>query len=223
MQNMVFIKKSRPVDIFPDFKKGYSAFGMNNGTFSFGDVIEYVLNHIGPADALISSWVASSKSVRKVLKYLNNKKFLSVKFLLDRMFANTRPEIYKHIIDNFGADCIRTSRLHMKFCALYNADWSVVIETSANLNKNIRLETFRITEDKKFLDFFKEFFDNIFGTFPPQGNASNAQIFSESDLQLLPNIPKNVKPKRIIETSSVPLSASQNENFDFDFDKKWHS
>ena len=27
-----------PRETFPNFKKGYSAFGMNNGSFSFGDV-----------------------------------------------------------------------------------------------------------------------------------------------------------------------------------------
>lgn len=127
-----FIKNSSPRELFPDFKKGYSAFGMNNGSFSFGDVIEYILQNIGPAHALISSWVASQAASEKVVEWLGNHRLKSARFLLDRMFTETRRTVYNYIVKKFGVDSIRTSRVHTKFCVLYNAEWFEVIAPKEN-------------------------------------------------------------------------------------------
>lgn len=183
-----YIKNSIPADIFPRFRKGFSGFGMNNGSFSFGDVIEYVLTRTGPVHALISSWVASQRSTEKIMEIFENRRLISVKFLLDRMFPNTRPKIYDYIVRNFGVDSVRTTRTHVKFCVLYNESWFVVIETSANLNRNRRLESFRITEDKAFCMFFKEMFDNFFNMIAPKTNNEEAAISFPSKLDDLPDI-----------------------------------
>lgn len=171
---MRFIKNSTPRDIFPGFGKGYSTFGMNNGSFSFADVIEYILNHTGPAHALLSSWVASRAAGEKVIDLMNNRRLLSAKFLVDKMVMETRGNFYELIVRRFGVDAIRTSLVHAKFCVLRNNDWSVVIETSANLNRNRRLESFRITENERFCLFFEEIFDNFFNVISPKENGSLA-------------------------------------------------
>jgi hypothetical protein len=173
----IYKGKITPREMFPNFKKGYSAFGMNNGSFSFGDIIEYVLSKTGPAHALISTWVASQAATTKVCQFLNDNRFLSVRFLVDRMFSESRKPVYDYIVENFGLDAIRTSRCHTKFCVLYNDDWSVVIETSANLNKNLRLEGFRITESEDFCGFFRDMFDDFFNVIAPSDNTklSSAQ------------------------------------------------
>lgn len=180
-----FIKNSTPRDVFPGFEKGYSAFGMNNGSFSFADVMEYILNHTGPAHAMISSWVASRAAGEKVINFMNNRRLLSARFLVDKMVTETRGNFYELIVSRFGVDAIRTSRIHAKFCALHNDDWFVVIETSANLNKNLRLESFRVTENKPFCMFFKEMFDNFFNVISPKETGSLA---SAQKLDLVPDI-----------------------------------
>lgn len=65
------------------------------------------------------------------------------------------------MLDRFG-DCIRTTRIHAKFVVIRNEQWNIVIRTSANLNKNVRLENFEIDDDKDFADFFQKFFDEAF-------------------------------------------------------------
>lgn len=183
-----FMKNSAPGDIFSNFRKGYSGFGMNNGSFSFGDVIEYILTCTGPSHALISSWVASQVSVDKVVEILDNRRLISVRFLLDRMFAKSRPKVYDFIVRRFGVNSIRTTRTHVKFCVLHNEKWFVVIETSANLNRNMRLESFRITEDRAFCMFFKEMFDNFFNVISPKPDSELASVFSHRELEKLPDI-----------------------------------
>lgn len=206
-----YIKNSIPADIFPRFRKGFSGFGMNNGSFSFGDVIEYVLTRTGPAHALISTWVASQRATEKVIDLLANRRLISAKFLLDTMFANTRPEIYDFIIKKFGADSIRTTHTHVKFCVLRNEKWSVVIETSANLNLNRRLESFRITENEAFCAFFKEMFDNFFQIMPEKTNSKEAARLPLSKLEELPDI--------VIEKADPPDSGMiSSRMFDFSAD-----
>lgn len=183
-----FVKNSAPGDIFSNFRKGYSGFGMNNGSFSFGDVIEYILTRTGPSHALISSWVASQRSIDKVLETFGNRRLISVRFLLDRMFAKSRPKVYDFIVRRFGVNSIRTTNTHVKFCVLHNEKWFVVIETSANLNRNMRLESFRITEDKAYCMFFKEMFDNFFNVISPKPDSESAAVSSPQKLDLLPDI-----------------------------------
>lgn len=184
-ENPRFIKNSTPKDIFPELKKGYSAFGMNNGSFSFGDVIEHVLSKTDSAHALISSWVASQAASEKVVEFLDNRRLISARFLLDRMFTETRRPVYNFIVRKFGVNAVRTSRVHTKFCVLYNEDWFFVIETSANLNKNLRLESFRVTEDEKYCMFFKDMFDNFFNVISPK---ENGLLSSAQKLEELPDI-----------------------------------
>ena len=43
-----------------------------------------------------------------------------------------------------------------------NEKWDIVVRTSANLNRNLRLENFEIDENKDFADFFQKFFDEAF-------------------------------------------------------------
>ena len=185
-----------PQEMFPNFKKGYSVFGMNNGSFSFGDVVEHFLNQIGPAHCLISTWVASQAATTKVCHFLDDNRFLSVRFLVDRMFSESRKPVYDYIVKNFGVDSIRTSRNHVKFCVLYNEKFNVVIETSANLNKNTRLESFRITEDEQFCQFFRNIFDDFFNKIAP---SENTKLSSSQKLESIDEFSYGAQDEEIFE------------------------
>ena len=62
-----------------------------------------------------------------------------------------------------------------------------MIETSANLNKNVRLESFRITENKEFCDFFRNMFYEFFNEISPSENKllSSAQKLGNIKPQLI--------------------------------------
>jgi len=140
-------------------EKGMNIFFFNSGQFSLSDVIEHVLKSIGPADLYLSTWTASQDGLEKAFMFLQNKMIKSVKFMVDRGFKQFKGKPYKYLFDNFGPDCIRTTRIHAKFVVLQNDDFNIVIRTSANLNRNRRLENFELTDDLEFAEFFKQFFD----------------------------------------------------------------
>lgn len=143
--------------IEPDMRR----FGFTAGQFSFSDLIEYILYQTGPADLYISTWAASKDGLKKAFEFLNNGMLRNVRFMIDTGAKQYRDNQFGDLLDKFG-DCIRTTRIHAKFAVIRNEKWNIVIRTSANLNRNLRLENFEIDDDKEFADFFQKFFDEAF-------------------------------------------------------------
>jgi hypothetical protein len=148
-------------EAFPKIEKDMCEFTFSNGSFSLIDVIDYVLESSGTANIDISSWVASYASINHIIDFLEDQKLNKMRFLMDSGFKRTRKELYDHI-QKWYPDSIALTSTHAKFVLIYNDDFNFVIETSANLNKNNRLESFRITENKEYCDFFRQTFNDIY-------------------------------------------------------------
>ena len=148
-------------EAFPEIKKGMCEFTFSNGSFSLIDVIDYLLEKTGKANIDVSSWVASYASINHIIDFLEEQKINNMRFLMDSGFKRTRKELYQHIQKWYPGKTALTS-IHAKFVIIYNEEYNFVVETSANLNKNNRLESFRITEDKTYCDFFRKTFNDIF-------------------------------------------------------------
>ena len=148
-------------DIVGDLQKGMRRFGFTAGQFSMSDLIQHILNQTGPADLYISTWAASSDGLKKAFEFLNNGMLRNIKFMIDTGAKQYRDGQFGALLNKFG-DCIRTTRIHAKFFVIRNEKWDIVVRTSANLNRNLRLENFEIDESKDFADFFQKFFDEAF-------------------------------------------------------------
>lgn len=148
-------------EAFPLIKKDMCEFTFSNGAFSLIDVIDYLLEKTEISNVDISSWVASYGSFNHIIDFLEDQKLNKMRFLMDSGFARTRKELYNHI-QKWYPDSIALTQTHAKFVLIYNDNFNFVIETSANLNKNNRLESFRITENKEYCDFFRNTFDDIY-------------------------------------------------------------
>ncbi len=158
---MMMSSKIDVMDIVGDLKKGMRRFGFTAGQFSMSDLIQHILNQTGPANLYISTWAASSEGLKKTFEFLNNGKLRNIRFMIDSGAKQYRDNQFGALLDKFG-DCIRTTRIHAKFFVIRNEKWDIVVRTSANLNRNLRLENFEIDENKDFADFFQRFFDEAF-------------------------------------------------------------
>lgn len=161
-------------EAFPDLRNGMCEYAISNGSFSLIDLIDYILEYTGAANMDISTWVASYASVQHVEDFLEENTINNFRFVVDRGFLNTRKPLYDKIKKLYG-DVIAVTSNHAKFTIIYNDKYNFVIETSANLNKNNRLENFRVTEDKEYCDFFRSVFDDIFALHKA-GNLSKSTI-----------------------------------------------
>lgn len=148
-------------DAFPKIYKGMCELNFNNGCFSFVDVIRHIIEKVGRSHVDISTWVASAASTKEIEGFLEDEVIHDFRFLVDKGFVANRRKLYDHIL-NFHGDCVRVTLNHAKFCLIYNENFNFVIETSANLNRNKRLENFRITEHQQYREFFSGVFDGFF-------------------------------------------------------------
>jgi len=158
-------------NIVGDIQKGGSRIGLTGGQFSLSDLIEYLLIKSGPADVYLSTWAASSDGIKKAFEFLNTNKIRNIKFMIDTGAKQYRNEEFGKLLDRFG-DCVRTTRIHAKFVVIRNENFNFVVRTSANLNRNTRLELFEIDDNKDLADFFVSFFDNAFKNIKIEDNHS---------------------------------------------------
>lgn len=76
---------------------GMEVFGLTNGQFSFINVIEYLLEQIGPSKVDISTWVAAAYDLKHLDGFLENKEIRKIRFLVDRSFPNRQPVFFSKV------------------------------------------------------------------------------------------------------------------------------
>ena len=140
----------------------HEIYGLFKGQFSLADLIVACLAKTGPADIVISTWTAAKKELSSAERLLKDGRVVRCRWLVDFSFPRRQPGYCEDLRKRFGDDVIRVSKIHSKFVLFRNKKWDLVLVTSANLNKNVRLETFQLMNDAKLADFFEAVVDEIF-------------------------------------------------------------
>ncbi len=140
---------------------GMELFGLTKGQFSLTDMIEAILEKTGPADLSISTWTAANGDVTRMLELLNSGAIRSCRWLVDLTFMRRCPQLTSEIRAKFGADAIRVTKTHAKFCTITNDDWQIALRSSMNLNQNPRMESFQVGHDPVLCQFLSEVLDDV--------------------------------------------------------------
>ena len=76
--------------------------------------------------------------------------------MIDRGFKRleTQSTYYQRLSDWYGAEAIVQCRTHAKFALIVADGWSIAVRTSANLNRNVRLEQFSLDDDPDMVAFY---------------------------------------------------------------------
>jgi len=154
-------------DALAGFDHGVELDVLTFGQFSIMDAVEAILDVTGPADVSIATWTAAAADLRRSEAHLQDERIRSLRLIVDRSFLTRQPDYAALCVELFGADSIRTTRLHAKFVTVVNADWHVVIRTSMNLNENPRLEYMQTCDDAELCAWFLSVVDDIFAEEPP--------------------------------------------------------
>jgi hypothetical protein len=142
-------------------RDGMELFGLTRGQFSLSDLIEAILDKIGPARMEISTWTAAHADVERMMVLMDSGKVTGCRWLVDQTFVRRVPELAARIRAAFGDDSIRVTRTHAKFVTLRSADWAVALRSSMNLNQNPRLESFQVGHDPELCDFLSAALDDV--------------------------------------------------------------
>lgn len=142
-------------------RDGMELFGLTKGQFSLTDMIEAILEKTGPADLSISTWTAANGDVSRMLELLRSGQISSCRWLVDLTFVRRCPQLMAEIRAKFGADAIRVTKTHAKFCTIVNENWQIALRSSMNLNQNPRLESFQVGHDPALCEFLSQVLDDV--------------------------------------------------------------
>lgn len=142
-------------------RDGMELFGLTKGQFSLTDMIEAILEKTGPADLSISTWTAANGDVTRMLELLRSGAIRSCRWMVDLTFMRRCPQLTAEIRAKFGADAIRVTKTHAKFCTITNDDWQIALRSSMNLNQNPRMESFQVGHDPVLCQFLSEVLDDV--------------------------------------------------------------
>ena len=145
-----------------------SIFGITKGQFSLVELIAVILQQTGPADVFLSTWTAAGGDLTEAHGFIESGAMRSFRCLVDNTFQRRKPAFAARIRELFGIEAIRVTRNHAKFCLIRNEKWSIVINTSMNLNSNPRLEDFLIQDNAALADFLQNIMDAIFKRIKPR-------------------------------------------------------
>jgi len=141
---------------------GCDIYGLTKGQFDLRYLLESVLDRVGPADLVISTWTASTTDIERIQHWEKSKKITRARFILDFSFQRRKPQVVHAIRAAFGDASIRLTKLHCKFALISNARWTMVVRGSANLNDNHRIEDFHIADDPRIYGLLLDFVNRSF-------------------------------------------------------------
>jgi hypothetical protein len=157
-----YFRKENAVRAIEEWGQGSEVFGFTKGQFSMVDLLEALLDRTGEADIVISTWTAGSRDLQRCLSFLQRDLARSMLWLVDISFERRVPELALRLKEMFGESSVRVIPSHCKFILLKNSQWNVVVQTSMNLNYNLRMENFWIADDRELYAAYHELIEMVF-------------------------------------------------------------
>lgn len=159
---------------------GVEVIGFTTGKFSLIDVIRCVVGRIGGGGIVISTWTAAQAEMDHVDEFIADGVVRSAKWIVDRSFQNRQPILCDSLRRAFGDDAIRVQRVHCKFVLVESDAAKVTIQTSANLNKNSRIENISVSSCPVLFDAYSGLVSEIFETQMPGAGFESSPAVTRS-------------------------------------------
>lgn len=129
--------------------------GLTKGQFSMLDLITAVLDEVGEADVVVSTWTIARSDSDRVGVFLRDGRIRTFSLIIDRSFPRQYPEYCASVVEALGgAAHIHVMKTHAKFALIRAGEWRIVIRSSMNLNPNPRCEQFDVDDSPAIYDFF---------------------------------------------------------------------
>lgn len=151
----------------PALSDGVEVFGFTSGGFSLIDILAALIRHMNGPRMVVSTWTAAGAEMQHVHDFLESGGISSARWIVDRSFQNRQPQLCASLRAKFGDEAIRVQRVHSKFALLDDGDLRITVQTSANLNKNRRIENLCVSPCPVFFAAYAELVERIFGTQMP--------------------------------------------------------
>lgn len=163
-----------------------SVHGVTDGTWSLVDAIREILRLLGPSDLVIATWTAAHADMREAERLMRSRLILSLRMVVDRSFATRQPKLCEVARELFGDAAIRLWDCHAKFVVASSESDSILYLSSANLNRNRRLETFSAYRLDSVAQEYLQLIDELYRVqkptdafrIPPLARADTERVLS---------------------------------------------
>ena len=167
-KNRHLTRRAKSEEVLRSVLPDYVDTGDSYHVISSGDVDSmsfmtfYMVNYTFD-DVLISTWVIADSDIDNLIDLMKNGRIKKLKLCLGEIYPGTYPDEYSRLLkmrDEFNFQMV-VARNHSKIMLMKNSDMDLVIESSANVNTNPRMEQTAIHNDKGLYDFYNEFFAGV--------------------------------------------------------------
>lgn len=163
------VKRSELMKQFPSLPgPGEALHIVSSGNFDFWTFIPYILEMTGTIEeAYISTWSLDYDITVDILDLLDIRKIRHISVLTGLYFKRRETSVYATLVEGLQKRGHRYVAFenHAKVTLLQNEAFSLVVEGSANMTANPRLEQFIVHNSQELLDFHKSWMDESFRTY----------------------------------------------------------
>ena len=152
--------------VLPDMVEvGVSYHVMSSGDVDSMSYMTFFMINYCFDEVLISTWVIADSDIDNLIDLMSNGRIKKLKLCLGEIYPGTYPAEYSSLLkmrDDFDFEMV-VARNHSKIMLMSGgtSGMDLVIESSANVNTNPRMEQTAIHNDKGLYDFYSEFFSGV--------------------------------------------------------------
>ena len=137
---------------------------VSSGKFDYWTVIRHIIEKLGRVEHLIlATWTTNRPNSEDLIEMLDNGTVGSVCLLIGPYFKTRESAVYSYLFEELtkrGQTLICADN-HAKVSVFYTETDAYVIEGSANLTANPRIEQMTISNHRALADFHKEWITNL--------------------------------------------------------------
>ena len=135
--------------IIPGESKHFWSFG----NFNMMRLIFWILEQIGTAEIILSTYSISPKTIQGVINRREKGIIKDIRFIVDNRVRSLSPKPFDLLVHNFDYRCIS---IHAKVARIWNDQWKITVVSSQNATDNPKMERGTIFTDDKIFEFDKK-------------------------------------------------------------------
>lgn len=145
------------------FEKGVSYHAISHGDVDSLTYLRMIVKQQKVKYMMLSTWCMALTDIKEIEKWIEKGYIERIDFYLGEIFQNSYKAEWIYLFNmckkyNFRI-CI--CRNHSKVMSIFGEKFDCVIESSANVKTNPRIEQTCITLDTELARFYKDFFDDL--------------------------------------------------------------
>ncbi len=158
-------------DVIGKLEPGFARFWLSDGAMGPVDVLGAVLEQVGSADVLVTTWTISTAEAAAAFKLAGSGLIRSARFVVDASLLSRNAEYMAALVARFGRDSVRPAKIHAKLITIVNDSWGVVLRGSANWSRAPRLEYYELSDDRGLAEYIRRALDPLWAKAPAETEA----------------------------------------------------